>query len=201
MKFNNKNEFKFEDYMIDVDTLLLERKKSSMPPIIIDLRSADDYDSGHLIGAHSLPAEFLKDHLHQIPPYAPIILYGDNDDSKTGESAKLLRNNNFTDFKLVSGGYSAIMDAMKKSDSEVFLGDFPEDQWEDKIEEVLTAKVRPALAADGGGLRVESIVGNKVVIHYEGACHGCPSARTGTLNFIKNALSVSLNHEIEVEIA
>ena len=201
MKFNNKNEFKSEDYMVDADTLLLERKKSSMPPIIVDLRSADDFESGHLIGAHSLPAEFLKDHLHQIPPYAPIIMYGDEDDSKTGDSAKLLRDNNFTDFKFVTGGFSGVIAAMKASDSEIFLADFPEDQWADKIEEVLTEKVRPALAADGGGLTVESIVGSKVTINYEGACHGCPSAKTGTLNFIKNSLSVSLNHEIEVEIA
>lgn len=201
MKFNNKNEFKPDDYMIDAETLLLERKKSSMPPIIIDLRPADDYESGHVIGAHSLPAEFLKDHLHQIPPYAPIILYGDEDDSKTGESAKLLRDNRFTDYKFVEGGYDVIIAAIKASDSEIFLSDFPEDQWGEKIEEILTDKVRPALAADGGGLSVESIEGNKVTINYQGACNGCPSAKTGTLNFIKNALSVSLNHEIEVEIA
>lgn len=201
MKFNNKNEFKSEDYLIDVDTLLLERKKSSMPPIIVDLRSAESYEEGHLIGAHSLPAEFLKDHLHQIPPYAPIIMYGDEDESKTSASAKLLRDNNFTDFKFVSGGYTAVIAAMKASGSEIFLADIPEDQWGEKIEEVLTSKVRPALAADGGGLSVESINGNKVTINYEGACNGCPSAKTGTLNFIKNALSVSLNHDIEVEIA
>jgi len=40
-----------------------------------------------------------------------------------------------------------------------------------------------------------------VYINYQGACNGCASAATGTLNFIRNALSTSLNHDIDVVMA
>jgi len=201
MQFTNKNVFDLNAFAIGADVCLIQRKKPSMPPIIIDLRTPEEYSQEHLIGAHSLPSAFIKDYLQQLPPYAKIILYGDANDEKTGESVKLLRDNNFSDLHFVRGGYSAILDALKSAEDEVFLKDFPTDQWETQIEAVLTEKVRPALASDGGGLQVVKIEGDKLTINYQGSCSGCPSSKTGTLNFIRNTLSVSLNHEIEVEIA
>lgn len=171
-----------------------------MPPIIIDLRSPEDYAAEHLIGAHSLPSDHLKDYLQQLPPYAKIIFYAENDE-KAIEAVKLLKENKFADVLFVTGGHGKIMETLKSADDEVFLSRFPEEEWGTHIEQVLSDKVRPALAADGGGLHVERIEGSKVFIHYQGACNGCPSAKTGTLNFIKNSLSISLNHEIDVEIA
>lgn len=201
MEFTNKNVFELSEFALEPEDCLTQRKKPSMPPIIIDLRSPEDYSQEHLIGAHSLPALYLKDYIQQLPPYATIILYGSDDDSKTGESVKLLRDNNFSDLKYVKGGYAKLIEALKNTKDEVFLKDFPEEEWSARIEDVLNKQVRPALAADGGGLTLERIEGDKVFINYQGACSGCPSSTTGTLNFIRNSLSVSLNHEIEVAIA
>ncbi len=200
MKFTNQNDFDEKQYILEVAAFLTLRKTSNMPPIIIDLRSPEDFAAEHLIGAHSLPSEHLNDYLQQLPPYAKIVFYAENDE-KAIEAVKLLKENNFTDLLFVTGGFGKIMEALKSADDEIFLSAFPEEEWEKQIEQVLTDKVRPALAADGGGLQLARIEGSKVFIHYQGACHGCPSAKTGTLNFIKNSLSVSLNHEIDVEIA
>ena len=62
-----------------------------------------------------------------------------------------------------------------------------------KIDEILDRTVRPGLQADGGDLDVISIEGNQVKIAYQGACGGCPSATTGTLEAIENILRHELN--------
>ncbi len=200
MKFKNNNVFDQAKHAIDPKQCLKERKKN-MPPIILDLRTQDDYKKEHLIGAYSFPAEFLKDNLKQIPPYAQVILYSDSNDDDTIQSVKLMFENKFTDVSYVKGGIDKIMEALKSASDEVILKDIPADQWETKIEGVLNEKVRPTLAADGGGLQVVKIEKDEVHIHYEGACSGCASAATGTLNFIRNTLSTSLNHEINVVMA
>ncbi len=200
MKFKNQNVFDAKKYALDANACLIQRKKVSMPPIIIDLRSPEEYARDHLIGAHSLPLEYLKDHIRQLPPYAKIILYADQDETAI-ESLRLLKENNFNDLHFVAGGYTKLMETLKATSDEVFLVDYPKEEWETRIEHVLSDKVRPALAADGGGLRIEKIEDGKVYIHYEGACSGCPSSKTGTLNFIRNSLRIALNYDIEVEIA
>ncbi len=197
MKFKNKNVFDKAKHTIDPENCLKERK-GARPPIILDLRSEAEYQKEHLAGAYTFPAENLKANLMQIPPYAQVILYGDGDDAQTAEYAKLLVDNKITDVVYVKGGIGGLLTAMKNSDDETILADVPKEQWEAKIENVLNEKVRPVLASDGGGLQVIKIEDDKVHIHYEGACSGCASAATGTLNFIKNTLSISLNHDIDV---
>lgn len=176
----------------------LKERRKNMPPIILDIRSQDDYQVSHLVGAYSFPGEYLKDNLNQIPPYAQIILYGDNDEEKTTGYAKLLVDNKFSDVSFVSGGVEKLLAALAEADDEIILTDLPKEEWPKRIESILNEKVRPTLASDGGGLSVIKIEEDKVFINYEGACRGCASAATGTLNFIRNTLSTSLNHEIEV---
>ncbi len=200
MKFTNKNVFDAARHAIKPDQCLKERKKK-MPPIILDIRSKEDYANEHLIGSYSFPEEYLKTNLTQIPPYAQVILYADGDDQKTAESVKLLVDNKFTDVSYVEGGIEQLLSALKNSNDEIILGDYPEEEWQNKIENTLDEKVRPVLASDGGGLQVVKIEKDKVYIHYQGACQGCASAATGTLNFIRNTLSTSLNHEIDVVMA
>ena len=197
MKFTNKNVFEASKHTIEPEVCLKERQKN-MPPIILDIRSQDDYKASHLVGAYSFPAEYLKDNLTQIPPYAQVILCGDNDNEQTLSLVKLLVDNGFSDVSCVNGGNEKLLAALDASADEVILDSLPKTEWPEKIESVLNEKVRPKLAADGGGLSDLKIEEDKVFINYEGACQGCASAATGTLNFIRNTLSTTLNHEIEV---
>ncbi len=66
------------------------------------------------------------------------------------------------------------------------------------IDALFDERIRPALAADGGGLRVALVEGKKVRIHYEGACGSCPSSVSGTLRTIQNILQETLDPEIQV---
>ena len=69
------------------------------------------------------------------------------------------------------------------------------------VDSLLDEKVRPALAADGGGLLVHSVEKHIVNIHYQGACGSCPSSTSGTLKAIEGILQKSLGPEIQVHTA
>jgi Fe-S cluster biogenesis protein NfuA len=56
----------------------------------------------------------------------------------------------------------------------------------DKINAILDEQVRPYLQGDGGDLHVMGLDGNKLMVHYQGACGSCPSSISGTLTGIEN---------------
>ena len=55
-----------------------------------------------------------------------------------------------------------------------------------KINDILDEQVRPYLQGDGGDLYVVGLEGNKLMVHYQGACGSCPSSISGTLAGIEN---------------
>ena len=67
-----------------------------------------------------------------------------------------------------------------------------------KINEVLDARVRPALAGDGGGLEVVGLDGSTLKIRYQGACGTCPSAIRGTLVAIENLIRREVHPALQV---
>ena len=75
----------------------------------------------------------------------------------------------------------------------------PEDQKRlECIKRMLDEEIRPYLQNDGGDLHVLGLDGNKLSVHYQGACGTCPSSISGTLRGIQNMLR-SIEPEIEVE--
>jgi NifU-like protein len=80
------------------------------------------------------------------------------------------------------------------------FAELPKAQQFKKVEEVLSAYLAPVLAKDRGGVELADIVGKEVQIVYQGACHGCASAETGTLKMIESTLQEKLDPEIQVKI-
>lgn len=68
----------------------------------------------------------------------------------------------------------------------------------EQINKVLDYRIRPALAADGGGLEVVGFEGLTLSIRYHGACGSCPSAIRGTLVAIENLLKREIHPDIVV---
>jgi NifU-like protein len=70
------------------------------------------------------------------------------------------------------------------------------------VEKVLDEKVRPSLLRDGGNLEVVDMKDadgfTSVYINYLGACRGCPSAATGTLQYVEEFLKNELDETIRV---
>ena len=66
-----------------------------------------------------------------------------------------------------------------------------------KINDLLDDQIRPYLQNDGGDLHVIGLEGNKLSVHYQGACGSCPSSLSGTLAGIENLVK-SIEPDIEV---
>ena len=56
----------------------------------------------------------------------------------------------------------------------------------EKINDILDEQVRPYLQGDGGDLYVVGLEGNRLMVHYQGACGSCPSSISGTLAGIES---------------
>ncbi len=85
---------------------------------------------------------------------------------------------------------------------QVHVEDFPkltDAQKSEVIDAMLDHAIRPALANDGGGITLLGVEGNRVRVHYQGACGTCPSSTTGTLEFIENFLKDTLSKDLKVE--
>lgn len=67
----------------------------------------------------------------------------------------------------------------------------------DRINDILDEQVRPYLQGDGGDLYVLGLEGNRLTVHYQGACGSCPSSISGTLAGIENLLR-QIEPDIEV---
>ena len=65
------------------------------------------------------------------------------------------------------------------------------------INQLLDEQVRPYLLADGGGLKILGLDGNRLKVHYQGACGTCPTATSGTLYAIESMVK-RIDPEIEV---
>lgn len=66
-----------------------------------------------------------------------------------------------------------------------------------QINRMLDEQVRPYLLADGGGLKILGLDGNRLKVHYQGACGTCPTATSGTLYAIESMVK-RIDPEIEV---
>jgi hypothetical protein len=57
----------------------VERVKAQLdagsPPVLVDVRSAEEYRAGHLPSARSIPLEMLPKRIAEIPRDTPVVLY------------------------------------------------------------------------------------------------------------------------------
>jgi len=59
---------------ISVDDLVADIKKG-VKPLIIDVRSTEEFNQAHILGARSAPLEQFRDHIKKIPRDRATILY------------------------------------------------------------------------------------------------------------------------------
>ncbi|MFQ5482084.1 MAG: NifU family protein [Nitrospinaceae bacterium] len=68
------------------------------------------------------------------------------------------------------------------------------------IEVYMDDAIRPALAADGGGVVVHKVTGDLVSIRYQGACGSCGKSEAGTLSAIQSLLRKKLSPKLRVVV-
>ena len=70
----------------------------------------------------------------------------------------------------------------------------------DAIDLLLDEQIRPYLQGDGGDLHILGLDGDRLVVHYQGACGTCPSSISGTLRGIESLLR-TIEPDLEVVAA
>ncbi len=66
------------------------------------------------------------------------------------------------------------------------------------IEQVLDVEIRPFVAMDGGGVKLINLLGNEVVIAYEGNCTSCFASTGSTLSAIQQMLQAKVHKDLVV---
>lgn len=66
------------------------------------------------------------------------------------------------------------------------------------IEKVLAEDVRPYVELDSGGIEVQELVDNEVIITYQGACTSCFSAIGATLSTIQSIIQTKIHPALTV---
>lgn len=67
-----------------------------------------------------------------------------------------------------------------------------------RIDEILDQMIRPSLQMDGGDIEILSLENDILTVRYMGACGGCPSSMSGTLEAIRSILKDEINPSIEI---
>lgn len=68
----------FVNHLDDIQTLTMDEvmtKINNESILLLDLRPAEEYDAGHIVGAISVPMEELDSYMRDIPNHAEVIAY------------------------------------------------------------------------------------------------------------------------------
>ena len=63
---------------------------------------------------------------------------------------------------------------------------------------MLFRSIRPSLQMDGGDVEPLELEGNILTVRYMGACGGCPSAMSGTLDAMRHILREKYDPDLEI---
>ena len=95
-----------------VNTLAATQLINRSDAIVVDLRSAEDYAKGHILGAKSIPLADLDRRAGELDKHKarPVILHC-SDGSRSGGAAAALRKKGFDSVHNLAGGYAAWLQA------------------------------------------------------------------------------------------
>ncbi|GEM_PF-107754 len=85
---------------------LRQQQESSRPPLVLDVRGAEEYAAGHLPGARHVPADELEQRLGELPSESPVVTYCSmrhRGSSRSERAAALLREHGYEAHALDGG--------------------------------------------------------------------------------------------------
>lgn len=84
-------------------TALADALKAKNPPFLIDVREPDEYESGHIAGALSIPLRALPDRLSEVPKDRPVVVYC-RSGHRSGMAQAFLEQQGYTNITSMTGG-------------------------------------------------------------------------------------------------
>lgn len=79
----------------------IEKKKDIF---LLDVRTQEEYNAGHIKGAHLIPVAELDKNIHAIPPDKPIVVYCERGRRSTN-ACQILKEKGLTDLYNFKGGF------------------------------------------------------------------------------------------------
>lgn len=80
---------------------------------LIDIREADEFNNGHILGARNIPLSQLRLRHKELRKDQPIYMYCQSG-FRTGRAAQYLKKQGFTDFYQLKGGFKIWTGKIKK---------------------------------------------------------------------------------------
>jgi rhodanese-related sulfurtransferase len=95
-----------------VSTLQATQLMNREDAVVVDVRPADEFAKGHILGARSIPLADLDKRAGELDKYKskPVILHC-SDGNRAGAGVALLRKNGFGNVVNLAGGYAAWLQA------------------------------------------------------------------------------------------
>lgn len=108
--------------------------------VLIDVRSPEEFEQGHIVGAINRPKESLPDSISEVPKSVRIITNCGKGGGRSTDAAKLLRQRGWLKTQWLEGGYRAYAssEAIKVYDEKAT----EYDQWFDRHEQEFQAEVQ-----------------------------------------------------------
>jgi rhodanese-related sulfurtransferase len=82
----------------------LRAQRASQPVTVVDIRSPDEFDAGHVDGAINIPLEALADRTGELPKDALIVTVCTKGGRRSERAAEQLRSCGFTSTRFLAGG-------------------------------------------------------------------------------------------------
>lgn len=80
---------------------------------LIDIREADEFNNGHILGARNIPLSQIRLRHKELRKDQPIYMYCQSG-FRTGRAAQYLKKHGFTDFYQLKGGFKVWTGKIKK---------------------------------------------------------------------------------------
>ncbi len=80
--------------------------QSSIPFMLLDVRTPEEYAEGHIKGAKLIPLQTLDKHLNAVPHDKQVYVYCKSG-GRSSRASKLLASNGFTNIENIKGGIDA----------------------------------------------------------------------------------------------
>jgi rhodanese-related sulfurtransferase len=91
---------------ISQDAFLAMPKQGADAPFVLDVRSADEYVSGHVPGATNIPHDEVAARLAEVPKDRPVVLYC-RSGRRSGLAAEVLAGQGYRQLRLLEGDMPA----------------------------------------------------------------------------------------------
>lgn len=80
---------------------------------LIDIREADEFNAGHILGARNIPLSQIRLRHKELRQDQPVYLYCQSG-FRTGRAAQYLKKQGYTDFYQLKGGFKSWSGKIKK---------------------------------------------------------------------------------------